>query len=398
MKLGREPAEDLGVVGEGADDPVDEALEHGVQQSVAEVEQEGPRVPPPILEIDEPLPPIAVGVAELVGEAAGPDGGAEHGDGGDPAQAPPPPAGGSESEVEEVADGRGAEHLGAPVEDVVEALGAEREEAAIDVVELVGVEEVAGPCGGEDEQHPPVGEQLEDLPPLGGHGGVAHPGGAAAVVADDPGGRQEEEGKARAEEHERHEGDVGGVVDAGGVGGAVVVEGEGEEATEDAAEVEEAPEEGDVGAAAGRGWVWRHDGALRGPEESGPDAEEGAGGDGEGLAGGVVVVVEEGGGVERVGEGAGEEGDARAEEVVGGAAEDAEDGEAGVEGGVGVVGGGVVQLPAAAEPGQGVEHARAAEAHQPDQGHLHQRRVVPQLPRRRRRRLHLRRHGHSFLR
>jgi hypothetical protein len=35
------PAEDLWVVCECADDPVDEALEHGVEQPVAEVEEEG---------------------------------------------------------------------------------------------------------------------------------------------------------------------------------------------------------------------------------------------------------------------------------------------------------------------------------------------------------------------
>ena len=391
------PAEDFGVICQGPNDPVDKALEHGVQQAVAEVEQEWPGVPAALLEIDT-VGQFAMVVLELVGQAASPDGRPDEGDGEDPDEPPLPAAG--EAEVEEVADAGGAEHLRAPVEDVVEALGADREEGAVDVVELVGVEEVARPGGGEHEQHPPVGEELEDLGALGGRRGEGDPGGLGAVAADDPGRRQDEDGERGADEHEGHEADVGAVVDADGLlVVAVVVEGEGEEAAEDAAEVEEAPEEGDVGAPAVGRRVGGHDGALRRPEEAGAGAEDGAGRDGEGL-GGVVVVVEEGAGVERVGEGAQQERDARAEEVVRGAAEDAEDGEAGVEGGVGVVGGVVVDLAAAAEAGERVEHARAAEADEAQQGHLRQRRVVPEeaaLCRHRRRRgLHLR-HGHCIV-
>lgn len=51
----------------------------------------------------------------------------------------------------------------------------------------------------------------------------------------------------------------------------------------------------------------------------------------------LVVVVEEGAGVEDVGGAAGHEGEFGAEDVVDAAAEDAEDGEGGVECGVGVV-------------------------------------------------------------
>lgn len=67
------PAEDLGVIGKRADDPVDEALEHGVQQALAEVEQEWTSVALAILEIDE-IVPLAVGVPQLVGQPPSPYG------------------------------------------------------------------------------------------------------------------------------------------------------------------------------------------------------------------------------------------------------------------------------------------------------------------------------------
>lgn len=65
-----------------------------------------------------------------------------------------------------------------------------------------------------------------------------------------------------------------------------------------------------------------------------------------------------------------------AEDVVDSAAENAEDGEASVEGGVGVVGGGVVDLTAAAHAGEGVEHAGAAETDDSDEGDLEKRGIV----------------------
>lgn len=75
---------------------------------------------------------------------------------------------------------------------------------------------------------------------------------------------------------------------------------------------------------------------MRRPEETGTDAEDGAGDDGEELVL-VVVVVEEGTGVEDVGGATCEESEVGSEDVIDAAAEDAEDGEGGVEGGEGVV-------------------------------------------------------------
>ena len=382
------PAENLGVInGEGADDPVDDGLEHGIQQSVAEVEHERPGVAVvAVLEIDG-VDQLHSSVLELVRQTASPDGRSDDGDGDDSEQPSLPPAG--ESEVEEVADAGGADHLRTPEDDVVEPLGAEREDAA---VELVGVEEErsgrrASPGGQEHEQHLPVGEELEDLGALGGGRGregddddpTSGSSGLGAVVADDLGRRQHEHGEPGADEHEGYEGDVRAVVDDTGrlLVAAVVVEGEREETAEDAAEVEDAPEEGDVGAPAVRRRVRGHHGALRRPEETRAGAEQRARRDGERLRLRVVLVVEEGAGVEWVGERAQHQRRARAKEVLRAAAEDGEDGEAGVERRVGLVGRGGVDLVAAAQAGQRVEHAGAAEADEPQQGHLRQRRVVP---------------------
>jgi len=65
----------------------------------------------------------------------------------------------------------------------------------------------------------------------------------------------------------------------------------------------------------------------------------------------VVVVVEEGSGVEDVRRATGEECKAGTEDVVDSAAEDSENCEGGVESGVGVIGGGVVDLTSTAHSG-----------------------------------------------
>lgn len=65
----------------------------------------------------------------------------------------------------------------------------------------------------------------------------------------------------------------------------------------------------------------------------------------------VVVVVEEGSGIEDVGGTAGEESEPGTKDVVDTAAEDTEDCEGGVESGIGVVCGGMVNLTTTAHAG-----------------------------------------------
>lgn len=168
--------------------------------------------------------------------------------------------------------------------------------------------------------------------------------------------------------HENHETDVGAIVDRARRG-PVIIHSKWNEATNHSAQVEDAPEQGNVGALPIMRRVRRHDRTLCSPEEAGADAEEGAGDDGEHLAL-VVVVVEKGAGVEDIGRTPTEQGELRAQDVVDPAAENAEDGEGGVEGGVGVVGCGVVDLASAAHAGEGVEHAGAAETDESDQDDL----------------------------
>ena len=91
-----------------------------------------------------------------------------------------------------------------------------------------------------------------------------------------------------------------------------------------------------------------------------------------------MVVVQEGAGVEDVGGATCEKGEVGSEYVVDAAAEDAEDCEGGVERGEGVIGSGGVDLAAATHAGEGVEHAGAAKAHQPDKNDLNDRRIVPE--------------------
>ena len=255
------------------------------------------------------------------------------------------------------------------------------------MVELVGVEEVTRPRRREHQQHLPVPEQPENLDGLRRHVGVFNVGAAAAVVPDHLARVEDRQCQGGTGRHEDHERNIRAVVHRLRLA-PVVVHDERNQAADDAAHVEDAPEEGYVRTLLPRRRVRHHDRPLPSPEQPGADPEIGAGDDGEDLVV-EMVVVEERAGVEDVGGAAGEEGEAGAEDVVDSAAENPEDGEGGVQGGVGVVGGGGVDLPAAAHAGEGVEHSRTAETYQSDQADLNQRRVVSEnrfsgRPRRRR--------------
>lgn len=81
--------------------------------------------------------PLSILVPELVGEASSPSGSAKHSDNCDPNE-PPLPAASGKAKVKQVSDAGRAYHPCTPVEEVVEALGEESEEDAVDIVELVG--------------------------------------------------------------------------------------------------------------------------------------------------------------------------------------------------------------------------------------------------------------------
>ena len=245
------------------------------------------------------------------------------------------------------------------------------------MVELVGVEEVAGPSSGNDQKHLPIVEKFEDFVGFGCDVGVQHVSAPGAIISNNLAGWQNGQRQNSPGGHKSHEAYVGSVVDGGSSVATVVVQNEGNQTTDDTPHVENAPEDGNVSAFAILWRVGGHDGALRRPEEAGTDSQNGAGDDGEELVL-VVVVVQEGAGVEDVGGATCEEGEVGSEDVVDAAAEDTEDCEGGVEGGEGVIGNGVLELAAATHAGEGIEHAGAAKAYQPHKNDLNDRRIVPE--------------------
>ena len=132
------------------------------------------------------------------------------------------------------------------------------------MVELVRVEEVARPGRRQQEHHAPVGEQLGYLYSLRGHVGVAGLGNSAAVGPPDRTGGKHGERQQRTGGHECHEDDIRTVIDRTR-GSPTVIKNKGDEAADDAAHIEDAPEDADVRALAGRRRVGGQDGALGGP-------------------------------------------------------------------------------------------------------------------------------------
>lgn len=217
------------VVREGADEPVRRGLEDGVVEAVGHVQDHGAGVAAggEVHGFEGRGGGVGdggAGVAQLEGVAAAPDGEGEdeeHGPGVAGAQVA------RVVRVEGVPRGRGAEDLREPVEGVVEGAGADGEVGGVDVLELVGVEPVAGQEHGEEQQDVRVAAQEgEQAQQLGAPGWVFHQDDAAAVGANHVFGVDEGEGEEEAEGHENHEGDVGAVGD--GAGGGVHVEPEGD--------------------------------------------------------------------------------------------------------------------------------------------------------------------------
>ena len=116
--------------------------------------------------------------------------------------------------VQGVAEDEGAPDLAEPVEHAVEGAGADVELGRVEVVELVGVEPVAGEEHGKEEDDPGVGpEDLVQADDLALPGRVLHEDDVGAVAADDVAGVDEGPGEAGADEGEDHEADVGSVRD-----------------------------------------------------------------------------------------------------------------------------------------------------------------------------------------
>lgn len=110
------------------------------------------------------------------------------------------------------------------------------------MIELVGVEEVAGPCRRDHQQHLPIPEQLQNLDGLRRHIGVLDVGTVAAVVPNHAARVQDRQREDGADRHEAHEPNVSTVVHGRSLA-PVVVQNEGDEPADDASHIEDAPEQ-----------------------------------------------------------------------------------------------------------------------------------------------------------
>lgn len=279
--------------------------------------------------------------------------------------------------VEGIAKDYGTENLAAPVEGVVQGAGAHVEVESIHAGPLVGVEDVGGEEHGEEQDDPRLaGDGLHKPQQLRLPCWVLHEDHLAAVTTQDHVGIAEEEGQNQTQEHEDDEPGIGTVGDRAGL--LVDVLTERNERSDDGAEVEYDPEPRDVAALALLAGIAHHDGALGGPEQAGTDAEESTGEDDEALVL-VVVVRQKAGGIDAVAQPAEREGELDTEHVRDGAREESSDGKGAVEGGVGVIVDRGINLTTTAETSDGVEHARAQEAHHGDQDQLEDGRRIPDL-------------------
>jgi len=125
---------------------------------------------------------------------------------------------------------------------------------------------------------------------------------------------------------------------------------------DDTAQVEYYPKPGDVTTFVLLQRVGHHDGALRGPEDAGADAEEESSEDDVAeVLGDVVTQIA--GGVDRIAGTAESECPLDADPVSDAAGEEANDRKGRIERGVGSIAGAPIQLTAATEPVEGIEHA-----------------------------------------
>jgi len=134
--------------------------------------------------------------------------------------------------------------------------------------------------------------------------------GIAQLSKSDARGRADEQAEEVAEDHNDHEGNVGRVGDGAAL--RVVVQAEGDQRADAAAEVEDDPEDGDGPALLRLVHVRGHDGALDDPDERGADTQDGARRNDESTLR-VVVEVQQTSRVQRVRPPADQEADARAD-------------------------------------------------------------------------------------
>lgn len=271
-------------------------------------------------------------------------------------------------EVQDGTHDNGTKHLEEPVKQGVQGSGSDVKTASVELVELVCVEPVGGKEHREhDEDFWLFNQQLEGAQNLRLPVRERLVDDSGAVVSPDFFLWQHEEGDDTTAAHKDHESDVGAVLDGGGVGVHVV--GQGDDCTDDGAEVEDDPEDHDSPALFLFSWVGHDDGALGSPEAGAAETEICAGKDDEaGVL--VVVVAQKRACVDEVARSAKHQAVAWAHQVAEGSGKEAETGKGTVESDGGVV----LRLDSVGsadgrpDTGQGVVHARR---HEHDEGKHH---------------------------
>lgn len=370
-------------VGQSTHVPVDAGLPDGIEEAVEEVEEHATEVvavlPVDPGEVVEAISAVhnsifTCGLILLPGVTSAPD---AHGEDKEEDERDSSTLGASEAlHVEEVTVDDGADDLRKPVQEVVEGSGANGEVGAVEVVHLVGVEDVGGEEHGEEQENNGLlGKSLPETEKLSRPGGVLHQDDLGAVFANDTVTVDKEHGNNSASEHKNDEGNVGAVVDRGGTR-AVDGLGKRDQSANDGTKVEDDPEERNVLALVFLGRVGHHNSTLGAPQKTSADTEESTGKDDEAL---VVSVVpgEERGGVDAVTKTTKGGGKADSETVGDGACKEANNGEGAVQGHVGLAVGRAVTGTSTAKSTEGVEHARAEEAHDGDHEQLDLRRGKP---------------------
>lgn len=248
----------------------------GIVESVKEVKEHGADVarvsPIPRLEVGSFDIDISTGIFLLPSVATAVDGEGEGKENGHHSLGTDSTADGFE--IKEGSNDGGGHDLSEPVKEVVQGTSAGVEVGGIDGVLLVSVEPVGREEHGEEQENEGLrhegGVETHDL---GAPAGVLHEDNLGAVATDDVATVADEESQTGTGKHEHNEGDVGTVVDAGGLLGVDVLA-EGDQTTNASADVEDGPEPGPVAALFLLGGVGDHDDALGGPQETGTDTEE----------------------------------------------------------------------------------------------------------------------------
>lgn len=257
-------------------------------------------------------------------------------------------------EIQQVSESESANNLGNPVERVVKSTSTGVEVRTVHRIELVSIEPVRGEEHWKEEDDIGVGSDgVVEANELGFPSWVLHQNDLATILTDNLTGIDEEEAKSGPNNHEDNETDVCSIVDWTFLLDVDVLA-EWNEGTDDSTHVEDHPEPryivslslrplkqgslpGNISSLALLRGITHHNSTLRSPKQTSANTQHCTSEDQESRVLGVVVA-KKSSDVERVAEATKGEGQANTESVGDSSGEETDDGEGGVEGGIGVIG------------------------------------------------------------